>query len=166
MTLNDFNTITAKQLYTYRRSPVQDASFLILKQNEGTGAYVPVGDYTVLDRNENSELSEKKVMNIVSMLNGRDDLIDLGAETDARLLYYPTAQLSDEGQKKVVFFHWNGQDVSKENALLKIAEDDFSRIDVVRFSQSCSRDDIEPYVAANQVSYKGKSGAPPLPKSS
>lgn len=126
MTLNDFNTITAKQPYTYRRNPLHEASFLLLKQNEGTGAYVPVGDYTVLDRSENAELSEKKVMNIVSMLNGKDDLIDLGGEMNSRLLYHPTPRTSADERTKIVFYSWEGKGVSKENALLTI-EEDFDR---------------------------------------
>ncbi len=126
MTLNDFNTITAKQAYTYRRNPLHEASYLLLKQNEATGAYVPVGDYTVLDREENPALSEKKVMNLVTLLNGRDDLIELGEETGTRMLYHPTPRSDGEERTKIVFYSWEGKGVSKENALLTI-EEDFDR---------------------------------------
>ncbi|MCB9987974.1 MAG: hypothetical protein H6868_01420 [Rhodospirillales bacterium] len=126
MTLHDFNTITAKQTYTYRRNPLHAASFLLLKQNEVTGAYVPVGDYTVLDSDENPELSEKKVMNIVSALNGNEDLIYLGDETGARTYYHPVPRNDPEDRTKVIFYSWEGQGVSQENAIMTI-EEDFDR---------------------------------------
>ncbi|MCB1555823.1 MAG: hypothetical protein KDJ15_00765 [Alphaproteobacteria bacterium] len=127
MTLDGFNTITAKQLYTYRRNPLHAASFLLLKQNETTGAYVPVGDYTVLDKNEDPALSEKKIMNIVSILNGRtDQLVPVGEKAPGRLFYHPTPRTSPEERTKVVFYSWEGKGVSKENGLLTI-EEDFDR---------------------------------------
>jgi len=124
MTFESFNTVTAKKLYTYRRNPLHDHSFVILKQLEQSGQYEPIGDYTVLDQNEDMGLSEKKVINLVALMNNEDEenLIDLRQETKTRLLYY-RAPTDDPGKTRIVFYALGTQGVSVENAVLSLQEE-------------------------------------------
>ncbi len=123
MSFESFNIVTAKKLYTYRRNPLHGHSFVILKQLEQNGQYEPVGDYTVLDQSEDSALSEKKVMNLVALMNDEDedDLIDLRTETKTRLLYY-RAPSDDPHKTRIIFYALGTQGVSMENAVLCLEE--------------------------------------------
>lgn len=121
----DFNVEAATPKYTYTRSPVQDRAFMILKYpQEGASEAVAVGDYTVLDGSEDPSLSEKKVMNIVTLLNGRKQLIQLGHETNARVLYKVVSDFDDDGKMRVLFYHLGQTGVSVENALFRIEKDE------------------------------------------
>ena len=82
MQAHDFNIEAARPLYSYQKSPVNPKGYLIFKANEDPlHDPQPVGDYTVLDAAEPEDLSERKVMNLISLLNGRKTLIQLGHET-------------------------------------------------------------------------------------
>lgn len=85
---------------------------------------VAVGDYTVLDKAEDPLLSEKKVINLVSLMNGRKNLMDLGHETKSRVLYNIVSECDDDGKARVIFYHLGPQGVSVENALFRIEKDE------------------------------------------
>lgn len=121
MAFDNFNEITAKQSYTYRRNPMHDQSFVILKQLEEGSSYEPIGDYTVLDIDEAGELSEKKVMNIVALMNDSDDLIDMRRETGSRLIYYK-APTDEPDKTRIIFYTLGEAGVSVENAVLSLEE--------------------------------------------
>ena len=125
MSFNHFNSSTEGELYSYRRNPLHEHSFLIIKKQEDRKRYEPIGDYTVLDAEENPALSEKTVMNLVALLNGRkQDVIDLSRETDKRLLYYRAPKREDSNKTHIIFYtHEAGKGVSKENAVLAIEEE-------------------------------------------
>jgi len=53
MQTQDFNSESAVPLYGYERSPVNERAFLIVKKEDQNP--VPVGDYTVLDKEEDCE---------------------------------------------------------------------------------------------------------------
>ena len=121
----DFNVEAATPKYTYTRSPVHDRAFMILKYPvEGLSDPVAIGDYTVLDGTEDPSLSEKKVMNIVTLLNGRKQLIQLGHETNTRVLYKIVSDFDDDGKMRVIFYHLGQTGVSVENALLRIEKEE------------------------------------------
>lgn len=124
MQLQDFNAEGSAPLYGYSRSPVNERAFLIMKKKKATADAVPVGDYTVLDQEEDLSLSEKKVMNLVSLLNGRKRLMDLGHETKSRILYNIVSEGTEEEKAKVIFYHLKEEGVSVENALFTIERDD------------------------------------------
>lgn len=105
--------------FTYRPSPVYDRSFLIFEKSSD-GNLNPVGDYTVLDAQEDRSLSEKKVMNLLTLLNGGEELLNLGTETKSRLLFQRKPKADDSSKTEIVFFTYNGHGVSKENAILTI----------------------------------------------
>jgi hypothetical protein len=112
-------TVENKGIFIYRASPVLNRSWMIYLKDQ-QGDLTPVGDYTVLDSNELQEISEKKIMNLVSLLNGSDQVIELGEQTQSRLLFHrkPKADASDPTQ--VIFYTFAGAGVSRENAILTL----------------------------------------------
>lgn len=118
MNRTDFNAEASTPRYTYRRSPVQDRAFMILKVTDAEP--VAVGDYTVLDGSEDIDLTEKKVINLISMLNGRKKLMQLGHETKSRILYNIVSEKDDDGKMRVIFYQLGVEGVSVENALFRM----------------------------------------------
>lgn len=121
----DFNAEASAPRFSYRRSPVNARAFLIekLSQDPSRPSAV-VGDYTVLDAHEDMAFAEKKVMNLISLLNGRKNLMDLGHQTGTRVLYRIVAEKDDEGKARVVFYNLGKEGVSIENALFRIEKDE------------------------------------------
>ena len=120
MQTQDFNIESKMPLFGYQRSPVNERAFLIVKKQNPAGDAVPVGDYTVLDKEEDLSLAEKKVMNLVSLLNGRKRLMQLGHETNSRILYNILSERDEDNKTKVLFYKLEHQGVSKENALFRL----------------------------------------------
>lgn len=122
MQTQDFNAESKPALFGYQRSPVNERAFLITKKADE--ADVPVGDYTVLDKEEDLNLSEKKVMNLVSLLNGRKRLMQLGHETNSRVLYNVVSEKDEDNKYKVLFYQLKERGVSVENALFRLATEE------------------------------------------
>lgn len=120
MQTQDFNTESKAPIYAYQRSPVNERAFLIVKKPNPAKDPIPVGDYTVLDKEEDIALAEKKVMNLVSLLNGRKRLMQLGHETNSRILYNILSECDEENKTKVLFYKLENKGVSKENALFRL----------------------------------------------
>lgn len=123
MQIQDFNAESKPAVYGYVPSPVNERAFLIVRKDEDKGEERPVGDYTVLDQEEDLSLTEKKVMNLVSLLNGRKKLMQLGHETQSRVLYHILDKDDQENRAQVLFYKLEQQGVSKENALFRIEYD-------------------------------------------
>lgn len=123
MDVSNFQDVASKPEFSYQRSPVYDRSFLILKKNN-LDEYQPVGDYTILDEQEDIDFAEKKVMNLVTLLNGKEELIDLSEETEKRLLFHCKPRDNDNNKTQVVFYALGEVGVSKENAILTLDEGD------------------------------------------
>jgi len=115
---DNFNMEGKIGLYGYQPSPVNDRAFLITKENQ------VIGDYTVLDKEEELSLSEKKVMNLVALLNERKNLMDLGSGSDSRTLYNVVNKKDEQGKSKIIFNILKKSGVSSENALLYIDYDE------------------------------------------
>ena len=124
MQTQDFNAEGAIGKFAYQRSPVNERAFLILKKQGETKEPIPVGDYTVLDKEEDISLAEKKVTNLVSLLNGRKRLMELGHETKSRILYNIVSEKDEDNKMKVLFYKLEEQGVSKENALFRMDSDE------------------------------------------
>jgi hypothetical protein len=118
MKTNDFNVEARSPRFGYIPSPVHPRAFQILQY--GADAARPVGDYTVLDAKEDLSLSEKKVMNLVSLLNDRKALMQLGHETGTRVLYHIVTERDDDNKSRVLFYQLGAEGVSVENALLRL----------------------------------------------
>ena len=117
---DDFKDAKKTSQFSYRQNPIHERSFMIL-EHAGDKGYEPVGDYTVLDLHEEHLLSEKKIMNLVALLNGESELIDLSKDTEGTRLYYQEVPEKEENdQAKVIFYRQDGEGISKENALFLI----------------------------------------------
>ena len=68
-------------------------------------------------------MAEKKVMNLITLLNGRDNLIDLGEKTGTRTLYQPRSDPEDGGYHQILFHELSLRGVSRENAMLTVHYD-------------------------------------------
>jgi len=108
-----------KGIFIYRQSPVLNRSWMIY-QKLPSGDLSPVGDYTVLDNSEDVKISEKKLMNLVSLLNGNDELINLGEQTKSRLLFHRKPKKDPQDPTQVIFYTFEGEGVSRENAILTL----------------------------------------------
>lgn len=116
--VKDFNIESPRPQYIYRRNPLLPSAFQIFSFREEKGDYEPVGEYTLLDPAEDLALTEKKVMNIVSLLNGRRKLLELGNLTKTRVLFTIVPKSSEEDPTKIIFRNYNGSGPSEENAVL------------------------------------------------
>lgn len=124
MQTQDFNSESSVPRYGYERSPVNERAFMIVKREEAIAEPKPVGDYTVLDQEEDIGLAEKKVINLVSLLNGRKRLMDLGHETKCRILYQVVSEKDEENKTKILFYKLGQEGVSIENALFRLEYDE------------------------------------------
>ena len=124
MQMQEFNAEGHIPLYAYQRSPVNERAFMIVKKEDEKAEPKPVGDYTVLDKEEDIKLSEKMVMNLVSLLNGRKRLMELGHETKSRILYHVVSERDEENNTKVLFYKLGEKGVSVENALFRLEYDE------------------------------------------
>ena len=66
-------------------------------------------------------LPEKKVMNLVSLMNDEDQLIDIGSGTGKRMLYH-RASTDNPDKTRIIFYELGKQGVSTENAVLSLEE--------------------------------------------
>jgi hypothetical protein len=115
-----FNQNSAKSRFIFKASPLNSLAYQIFENKKGKGGYEPVGQYLVLDPNEDRSLTEKKLFNLVGLMNGRESVIDLSEDVDSRLLYYVVPQKIDSDGTKIIFRTYSGRGISKENAMLEI----------------------------------------------
>lgn len=120
MDTRDFNENASLPRFGYQRSPVHPRAFQILQYGGAAQHAHPVGHYTVLDKEEDLFLAERKVMNLVSKMNGRDKLINLREETNSRLLFQMLSDGNDGKDYRVMFYTYTGEGSSKENALFTL----------------------------------------------
>lgn len=118
----DFNRPAEQRAFRYERNPVSDRGFLILKRNS-QDRYDPVGDYMVIDEQEDIQLTEKKVMNLIALLNKDDGYVmNLGELTGTQSRFHIKPEKTERGQTQMVFYELGTEGVSKENAILSIDE--------------------------------------------
>ena len=112
--------MTMTHQYTYRPNPYQDGAFQIFQKSDTGRADALVGEYILLDHMEEHDFTEKKVMNLVSILNGQD-VIDLSGQTDVRL-YFQKLDKGADGRDRVIFRTYQGEAISIENAIFTYEE--------------------------------------------
>ena len=118
----DFNKPAEQRAFRYERNPVAARGFLILRRNS-QDRFDPVGDYLVLDDAEDIGVSEKKVMNLVALLNKDEGYVmDLGEVTGTQSRYHIKPEKTERGQTQMVFYALGQEGVSKENAVVSIDE--------------------------------------------
>ncbi len=106
--------------FIHKPNPLVDRAYQVFEYIVVKGDYDHVGDYVLLNTDEERNITEKKVANLMSILNKKDELIDLSNLTNTRVLYtvVPEAQAGD--QTKMIFKDYDGSGVSKDNAVFTI----------------------------------------------
>ncbi len=117
----DFNEKGEKARFIYKPSPLGEHSFQILEFKEEKNDYEPVGDYTLLNKDEDPEITEKKLINLVGILNGHGSLIDFTNLTKERIFFNVITKDTAEDKQQVLFRTHDGSGVSQENALLTLS---------------------------------------------
>ena len=113
-----FNDKGEKARFMYKHNPLVPHSFQIFEFQEEKKSYEPVEEYTLLNLEEDPDITEKKVINLISILNGKQNLIDFKNLTNERILYNIVSTDDDSKQQKVIFRTYDGSGVSVENAVL------------------------------------------------
>lgn len=116
----NFNSESEKPEFLYKRNSLTQHVFQIFQFKKDKGVYEPVGTYTLLDMAESLDLTEKKVMNLISIMNGKQRLIDFTKLTQERILFNIVPNSPENLNEKVIFRTYDGNSVSKENAVLEI----------------------------------------------
>ena len=129
MTLGDFNEESEKPEFIYRAKPHVARSYFIYQFKDDKGDYEPVGDYTVLDLEEEPELSEKRIANLMSALNKKKRSLNLSSLTNARILFNIIPRKPEDTHQKVIFRTYDGTGVSSENAIMVIEKEVFDEYD-------------------------------------
>jgi|GEM_PF-993646 len=106
--------------FIHKSNPMVERDYQIFEYNHKKGEYKVVGDYVLLRKDEPRDITEKKVSNLMGILNKKEDLIDLTNLTKTRVLFtiIPEAQAGD--QTKMIFKDYDGSGVSKDNAIFTI----------------------------------------------
>ncbi|MFP4313702.1 MAG: hypothetical protein ACLFR0_05175 [Alphaproteobacteria bacterium] len=120
MAVGDFNEESEKPEFIYRKKPDVERSYFICQYKDGKNDYEPIGDYTVLDLDEEIELTEKRLMNLMAVMNKRKRTIDLSTLTNARILFTIIPVKPEDTHQKVIFRTHDGTGVSQENAIMVI----------------------------------------------
>ena len=106
--------------FIHKPNPLVERSYQIFEYDFKKGDYEHAGDYVLIKKDEKLEVTEKKLINLMTLLNGKDDLIDISNLTSTRVLFtlVPEAQAGD--QTKIILKDYDGSGVSKENAIFTI----------------------------------------------
>jgi hypothetical protein len=106
--------------FVHKPNLMVERDYQIFEYDYKKGEYKHVGDYVLLRKDEPRDITEKKVFNLMSILNKKGDTIDLTNLTKTRVLYtiVPEAQAGD--QTKMIFKDYDGSGVSKDNAIFTI----------------------------------------------
>ncbi|MES2728801.1 MAG: hypothetical protein V4621_01720 [Pseudomonadota bacterium] len=123
--MRDDFSYSEKRQFWYRPHPLTAQAYQLLHWDSRQG-YQPVGDYIVLDKGEEMSLSERKVQNLVTLMNGHMRLHDLRRDMNGARLLFQLQDGEEGGRKKIVMRHFGGTGVSRENALLLIEKEYWS----------------------------------------
>lgn len=126
MSLKSFNEESGKPWFTYKKNPLVPHGWQIFEFKPEKDNYEPVGDYVVIDTDEPIDITEKRLMNLVGILNDKTSYIDFKTLTNTRILYTIIEDTPEANRHKVVFRTYDGQGVSKENAVLTIEKGVFN----------------------------------------
>jgi hypothetical protein len=122
MTLpNQFQSVPKEPVYHYRRNSLYSLSYQILKQIDGE--MIPVGDYAVLDSSEDQRVTEAKLINLVSLMNGNKTLSNAAKIAGKALYFQMIPNNGQDAQQKIIFRERTGNGVTTENAILSLSEE-------------------------------------------
>ena len=123
---DSFNESGEKARFIYKRNPLVENSYQIFELKLDKQAYEPAGEYTVIDTEEALELTEKKVINLIAVMNDKQELEYLGNLTKTRILFTIVPKRDGSEQQKIIFRTHNNKGVSTENAVLTLEKGVFS----------------------------------------
>ncbi|MGH1404724.1 MAG: hypothetical protein ACRBDL_10820 [Alphaproteobacteria bacterium] len=106
--------------FIHQPNPLVERSYQIFEYDFHNGKYNHVGDYVLINQEESREITKKKVINLMTLLNGKDDLIDLSSLTKARVLFTVVPEARSGNQTKMIFKDYDGSGISKDNAVFTI----------------------------------------------
>jgi len=119
MSMN-FNENSEKSRFIFKPNPLDVRTFDILENRAGYDEYEPAGSYVVLDSDEDMSLTEKKLINLMGLMNGKGIKVDLSGDVRAQTLYNVVPKKIDSDATKIIFRLYDGNGVSKENAILTV----------------------------------------------
>ena len=117
MALN-FNTESEKPRFISKPNPLAQGSYQIFEYQQDKSEYEPVGDYILIDTDEDSEITAKKMVNIIAILNGRKPMVSFENLTDERVLFTMYKDDPNAPHETMVFRTFKNDGVSKDNAVL------------------------------------------------
>lgn len=107
--------------FVHKPNPMVERAYQIFEYNIDKSDYEPAGDYILINLAEPRDVTEKKLINLMSLLNGKkDDLIDMQNLTKSRLLYTIVPEAHTNGLTKIILKEYDGSGVSKDNAVFTI----------------------------------------------
>lgn len=109
-----------KPRFIYKRNPLVEYAYQIFEFFEEKSNYEPIGEYTVIDKDEPSDITEKKLFNLLAIMNNKKDLVDFKNLTNSRVLFNIIPKDPDSEQQKIIFRTHDGKGVSVENAVLTL----------------------------------------------
>lgn len=116
----NFNTNSEKTRFIFKPNPVDPKTYDILENRRGYNHYEPVGNYILLDDTEDKTLTEMKLVNLIGLMNGKGNTVNMAAEAKSRMLFNILPKKTDSDPSKIIFRTHTGEGISKENALLTI----------------------------------------------
>lgn len=112
--------------FIFKPNPLVERAYLIFEYDFKKSSYDQVGDYILLNKEEPRDITEKKVINLMTLLNGKRELIDLSNLTTTRVLYTVVPETQAMNQTKIILKDYDGSGVSKENAVITIRKGVFN----------------------------------------
>ena len=127
-----FNDKGEKPEFMYKRNPLVEHSFQIFYYVQEKKNYELAGEYILLNTDEDIDLTEKKVINLITFFNDKDSFLDLRNLTKTRILFNIVPIKVGDDEAKIIFREHDGTGVSKENAVLTLKK---GVIDVTRLEK-------------------------------
>lgn len=118
MSMN-FNSNSEKTRFIFKPNPVDAKSFDIFENRRGYDDYTPAGSYVALAE-EARELTEKRLVNLVGLLNGKGITVDLSAQSSEQMLFQVLDKKLDSDPTKIIFRTRDPDGVSVENAIVTL----------------------------------------------
>jgi hypothetical protein len=122
----NFNKSNDRPRFTHKPNPLVERAWHIFEFIHHKNDYEPVGEYILINQAEDPEITEKKLINLISLINGKKDIIDLTNLTKTRVLYNVVPEAQSGNQTKIVFRDYDGSGVSKDNAIFTIRKGVFT----------------------------------------
>ena len=99
--------------FIFKPDQMVERAYLIYEYDFKKGDYDHVGDYILINKAEPHDITEKKLQNLMTLLNGKKDLIDLSNLTTTRVLYTVVPEAKAGNQTKIILKDYDGSGVSK-----------------------------------------------------